>query len=646
MTLLLSKGDGSPTAAGANAADRPGADATAANARTRRTPSVRLVLALLVLLPVVATAVLIASSAASAWSYRQHAQTVARDAAELEMIAAARAQLNPLQVPVLAVSYASQIGINETTLDALLHPAVPFKVQLAHGTAQIAGFSTFTSTPVLRADTARLPGLIRRVQSNTVSFADARAFMKNMAADIDAVWYRNYQRLQSDVSAWQPPGSFEVRVGALRQAYQAFLTGGYEIEGALFVLQGVGPADAKQELIQASGEFQAVTSEFAGHLSPKAQAAFAHLRTDPADRRFGDTVQQGVGVALYGLPSPFAGNLAFAGSSMAAGLHYLADLNKLVTSASQDLHDTALVQASDATVRLVGQTSFLALLALVSLGGVMVAGRVLTRPLERLADSALQVHSGNFDVAPLSDRGPKEIVETNAAFNDMASTLKAVESKAVALAAEDLSEPDLLTPLPGRTGRALQASVDTLAQRIREREVQRQLLQEAATHDSLTGLLNRAAVLDHLTNDVSRRRDAGETVAVIFVDLDGLKSLNDNYGHEAGDTAILTTAQAIVSATSDCDVAGRLGGDEFLIVLCHDHSCDGKAAAGGIRESVAQRRVPVKDFVVPLEASVGVALAQCDTDTDPMRLVREADEAMYEAKKAARAVRDRMTAAT
>ncbi len=86
-------------------------------------------------------------------------------------------------------------------------------------------------------------------------------------------------------------------------------------------------------------------------------------------------------------------------------------------------------------------------------------------------------------------------------------------------------------------------------------------------------LLNRAAVFQFLTEDVSRRRDAGETVAVLFVDLDGLKPLNDNYGHEVGDAAILTTAMALMFATEPCDVVGRLGGDEFLVVLCHRHSC-------------------------------------------------------------------------
>src|ERR1022692_762530 len=329
---------------------------------------------------------------------------------------------------------------------------------------------------------------------------------------------------------------------------------------------------------------------------------------------------------------------------MTPGLHYLANLNSLVIAASQDLHNTALALASGATHRLIGEIVFLAALILLSIGGVIIAGRVLTRPLKRLATTAFQVHNGDFEVSPLPETGPREVVTTTAAFNDMSSTLKAVESTAVALADEDLSHLEQLSPLPGRTGRALQASVDTLSQRIRERELHRQLLHQAATHDQLTGLLNRAAVLDYLTNDVSRRREAGETVAVLFIDLDELKPLNDTYGHEVGDAAIVSTGRALLEATHQCDVVGRLGGDEFLVVLCHEHSCDGDATAENIRDSVSRQSIRVDGRVIPLEASVGVALAQCDSDTDPMKLVRQADEAMYEAKKVARAVRDRAAA--
>ena len=607
-------------------------------------PGVRFILVLVVVFPLLATGVFTESGVLSSWSFRQHAQVVANDAARLQTVASARAEMNPLSVPLLAVSYASQLGISEPTLDTLLKPAVSFRTQLAQGTARIAGFPTFSSTPTMRADVAKLQALIPMVMDNTVSFAVTQAFMAKMATDIDHIWYQDFNRLENDVSAWQAPGSFEVHAATLRQAYEAFLAGGHEVEGAIYVLEGTGPTTAKQELIQASGDFNVATTEFSGHLSPMAQTVWSHIQQSPADQHFAGTIQQGLNVALSGSPPPFAGNTAFAGSSMVPGLHYLADLNSLVIAASRDLHNTALTLASGATHRLIGELVFLAALILLSIGGVIIAGRVLTRPLKRLATTAFQVHSGDFAVSPIPETGPQEVVTTTAAFNDMSSTLKAVEMTAVALADEDLSHLEQLSPLPGRTGRALQASVDTLSGRIRDRELQRQLLHEAATHDQLTGLLNRAAVLDHLNSDVSRRREAGETVAVLFIDLDGLKPLNDTFGHGVGDAAIVSTGRALLEATHQCDVVGRLGGDEFLVVLCHEHSCDGDTASEMIYRSVSRQSIRVDGRVVPLKASVGVALAQCDSDTDPMTLVRQADEAMYEAKKVARAIRDRAAA--
>jgi len=593
---------------------------------------------------VLSTGVILVSEGASAWSFRERAQVVAGDAARLQVVATARAQMNSLEVPMSAVSYAAQVGISESVLDGLLKPAVPYRVQLAQSSAKIAAIPTFSSTPALRRDVAELDAVIPKIAADTVSYDDVHTFITRMSTDIDQVWYKDYNRLQADIAVWQPPGSFEVHASALRQTYAAFLAGGREIEGGIFVLEGTGPSGAKQELIQASGDFQTATGEFVGHLGPRGQAAWSALLRNQADRHFDATIQQGVTVALNGLPAPFLGNLTFAGDSERPGLQYLAALDALVVAASQDLHDSALTQASHASRHFTYEISFLVFLALASFGGVIMAGRVLTRPMKELAAAARQVHNGQFDIEPLPDRGPREVVATTAAFNDMASTLKAVESKTVALAAEDLTHPELLIPLPGRTGRALQASVDTLATRIREREIQRQLLHDAATHDRLTGLFNRAAVLDYLTNDVSRRRLAGETVAVLFIDLDRLKPLNDTYGHEAGDTAILVTAQALLEATSECDVVGRLGGDEFLVVLCHEHSSDGIVVEDRIKQTIAGHSIPVQGALVPLQASVGIALTQCDSDTDPMRLVREADEAMYEAKKVARALRDQTPA--
>jgi diguanylate cyclase (GGDEF)-like protein len=237
------------------------------------------------------------------------------------------------------------------------------------------------------------------------------------------------------------------------------------------------------------------------------------------------------------------------------------------------------------------------------------------------------------------------VVATNLAFNDMASTLKAVEAKAVALAAEDLSHPEVQIPLPGRTGRALQATLDKLTARIGERERQRQVLHEVATHDRLTGLLNRAAIFDYLTHDVVQRRQAGETVAVLFIDLDGLKHLNDTYGHESGDRAIVAAADALVEAVGASAMVGRLGGDEFLVVLSGEERRRVHSVADRIRHAVARRSVSCNGVVIPLKCSIGIAFAEHDSAIDPTDLVREADEAMYEAKKAAHASAEQVAAA-
>ena len=139
---------------------------------------------------------------------------MAKDATALQVVANARAQMNSLEVPLSAVSYAAQIGISEPVLDTLLHPAVPFSKQLAQGTATIAGFPTFSSTPTLRADVAELQAMIPKVAAKTVSFDDVHVFLTKMASDIDNVWYHDYNRLQADVAVVAAAGDLRgARVG-------------------------------------------------------------------------------------------------------------------------------------------------------------------------------------------------------------------------------------------------------------------------------------------------------------------------------------------------------------------------------------------------------------------------------------------------
>ncbi len=608
--------------------------------RTRFRLKVRSILVLVVLLPIVSTGILTGIASYSQWNNRQGAKAAAQDAQALQEVAYARAKINDIRVPAMAVSFAAQLGVDETELGLLLH--LNFPEYMKTGKQAIASDPVFVSTPTLRADTQELYSILPKIPIGTIAFNTVKDFMTKYALDIDNLWYSDYRKLQDNIKTWQPPGSFSIHLDALRQTYVAFLNGGNEIEGAIYVNEGEEGAPAKLELIQAAGNFASASAEFSNNLGPLGNKAWDQLKASQAAKSFNFTIAQGIYTALYGGTPAFSSNVSLAGAAMRNGLDYLSRLSELVRSASLDLYNVANSQAASASRQFVTEVSLLFLLVVVSVGGILFAGRTLTKPLKGLSDAAQKVQSGEFNLDKLPETGPQEVAMTTVAFNEMTSTLKAVETTTIALAEEDLSHPDLQVPLPGKTGKALQATVDHLAQVIRERELQRKQLHEAATHDRLTGLLNRAAVLDYLDHDVARRRNEGETVAVMFVDLDGLKPFNDIYGHEAGDSAIKATANALVEATGDCDVIGRLGGDEFLLVLCAQHSAESQQVSERVSQAVASRSIAVLDKHISLSASIGVALTQCGSETDPMDLVRQADEAMYEAKRAARMTRDQM----
>jgi diguanylate cyclase (GGDEF)-like protein len=247
------------------------------------------------------------------------------------------------------------------------------------------------------------------------------------------------------------------------------------------------------------------------------------------------------------------------------------------------------------------------------------------------------VEAGDFESDPVPVRGPMELRETVLAFNDMTATLAAVEDHAVALA-EDPTSTVLDDPLPGRTGLALQQAIDRLRTSVHQAETHRAELFELATHDGLTGLLNRAAAFTAIQHDLSRARRDGTQLLALYVDLDGLKLLNDSYGHDVGDEAIARTADALRSTTRDSDVVARLGGDEFMVVgpVPEGGRDEIAAFAERIRAAVSLQTVRVgASGAAPLRCSIGVALSD-DRTGSAEALIRAADEAMYAAKHAGR----------
>ena len=158
-----------------------------------------------------------------------------------------------------------------------------------------------------------------------------------------------------------------------------------------------------------------------------------------------------------------------------------------------------------------------------------------------------------------------------------------------------------------------------------------------ATHDPLTGLPNRALLLDHLELALARAERDDRLVALLFLDLDRFKVVNDSLGHDAGDELLAQAARRISEVVRPADTVARLGGDEFVI-LCDDVDDEDHAVAVAQRVAAAIESSPFYSATpnLAITASIGVALAAGGAG-HPEALLRDADAAMYRAKDLGRA---------
>jgi diguanylate cyclase (GGDEF)-like protein len=186
-----------------------------------------------------------------------------------------------------------------------------------------------------------------------------------------------------------------------------------------------------------------------------------------------------------------------------------------------------------------------------------------------------------------------------------------------------------LRPLTDGAG-VVTGSIGTLIDVTDSAELRRELELRASV-DSLTGCLNRGATFELLERVLRAAATTMTRVAVMYIDLDRFKDINDSYGHATGDRVLLTASDRIRSALRADDVVGRLGGDEFLVVCPRIASAEeGLAVATRIGDAL-RGALPMEDDLIPLRASIGVALSSA-SDTSPDALVARADAAMYQSK--------------
>jgi two-component system cell cycle response regulator len=164
----------------------------------------------------------------------------------------------------------------------------------------------------------------------------------------------------------------------------------------------------------------------------------------------------------------------------------------------------------------------------------------------------------------------------------------------------------------------------------------REALREQATRDALTGLWNRAAIFDILQRELARASREAALLAIVMMDLDWFKQVNDRHGHLTGDAVLREAARRMRTSIRPYDAAGRYGGEEFLITLPGCNGDSGAAQAERLRRAIGGEPFPTPAGILDVTCSLGVAWTEPAENLDADLLVHNADAALYLAKNRGR----------
>jgi diguanylate cyclase (GGDEF)-like protein len=196
-----------------------------------------------------------------------------------------------------------------------------------------------------------------------------------------------------------------------------------------------------------------------------------------------------------------------------------------------------------------------------------------------------------------------------------------------------IAEPEL-TPAVRGAVQTLLGEIDDLRGEVGRLKAQLAEIENLADRDALTPLLNRRALLRELSRIRTFAQRYGSPASLVYFDLDDLKGVNDRLGHAAGDAALTAVAERLLANVRESDIVGRMGGDEFAVILAQTDHATAEAKAVALARAIEAEPLQFGDWSAPLHISWGVR--EITREAEPETLVAEADAAMYARKRGRR----------
>jgi diguanylate cyclase (GGDEF)-like protein/PAS domain S-box-containing protein len=310
-----------------------------------------------------------------------------------------------------------------------------------------------------------------------------------------------------------------------------------------------------------------------------------------------------------------------------AVLHENARLTDALTAARSDLEVKVDERTSELTaaVRILDATTDI-------VGTAMLTGEVVY--MNKAGRQA-------FGVPPAADLARFNVVNWIAPDHQRRIAFKAApvafrdgiwEGESAVINAEGIEIPVSQVIVTHKDGTGTPYAYSTVMRDISAQKAAQQRLLELASRDALTGLVNRRQFEDELERELARRKRDGGQCALLFIDLDSFKLVNDTLGHRTGDQLLVSLGMALSETVRDMDLIGRLGGDEFAVLVPGADAVAARGLAGRLLQVTRDHRLVVNGKGVRTTASIGIAVAP-DHGTTAAELLANADIAMYQAKE-------------